>query len=58
MPGRPITNRSNFLVDKAHRPLCEAARMAAYRFRGMEVGDFISIGWLDVDSSSTIAFKQ
>lgn len=48
MPGRPLTNRSNFLVDKAHRPLHEAARTAAYRFRGMDVGDYISIGWLRV----------
>ncbi len=46
--GRPITNRSNFLVDEAVVPLYEAARTAAHRFRGMDVGDYLSIGWLQV----------
>lgn len=47
-PGRPITDRRNYLLPKAQRVLVEAATTAAYRMRGQDVGDYISEGWLTV----------
>jgi len=46
--GRPITDRSNYLLPEAQTVLTEAARTAARRMRGQEFGDYYSIGWLTI----------